>query len=267
MTFKKILRTFATIARPILLPGVIYFNRFIRGLAKFSHKTQFYLQWAVKPNPEWFDHYLDQYYKWHTSRNPLGWERGIFNLLALKPESTVLELCCGDGFNAHHFYSIRVKNILSIDFDPKAIAHAKQNFQADNVVYQCHDIRQGLPKGPFTNVIWDAAIEHFTIDEITRILNEVKQRIGKTGILSGYTIVERDDGASHDDHEYEFKSKEDLQLLLKSFFKHVVVLETVFPDRTNLYFYTSESPISFLDDFQLPVKKITSQQQEEAMIV
>lgn len=241
-----------TVFRPILLPLFLILNKGVRALARFTHKVQFYLQWAIKPNPEWFDHFLDQYYQWPEKRSPLGWERGIYNLLALSPQSKVLELCCGDGFNAYHFYSIRVDSILSLDFDPKAIQHAKRNFNANNVTYQCHDIREGLPKGPFTNVIWDAAIEHFTLEEISRILNEIKVIMGKSGILSGYTIVEREDGASHDDHEYEFKSKADLQHLLSQFFKHFVVIETEFPDRTNLYFYASEAPITFLQDFQVP---------------
>lgn len=259
----KMVRPLLVLLRPILLPFFILLNRAIRACAKFTHKAQFYLQWAIKPNPEWFDHFLDQYYQWPALRNPLGWERGIYNLLALTPRSNVLELCCGDGFNAYHFYSIRANSITSIDFDPKAIQHAKRNFKADNVTYLCQDIRQGLPKGPFTNVIWDAAIEHFTIEEITDIITQIKKIMPESGVLSGYTIVEREDGASHDDHEYEFKSKQDLHDLLKQFFKYVTVIETVYPDRTNLYFYTSQQPISFLKDFQvtnLQTKKLEENQ-------
>lgn len=264
---KQLLRQFATRFRFILLPVVIGFNRLIRVVARFSHKVQFYLQWAIKPNPEWFDHFLDQYYQWPEKQSPLGWERGIYNLLALTPRSRVLELCCGDGFNAYHFYSIRAERIHSIDFDPKAIAHAKRNFKANNVTYMCQDIRQGLPRGPFTNVIWDAAIEHFTLDEISRILNEIKQIMGPSGVLSGYTIVEREDGAQHDDHEYEFKSKQDLQSLLAQFFPHYVVIETEYPERTNLYFYASQSPITFLQDFQMPVKRVTSNAENAELLV
>jgi len=54
-----------------------------------------------------FDHFLTSYYVWPQTRTPLWLERGIFGLLAMRQGARVLELCCGDGFNAYHFYSIR----------------------------------------------------------------------------------------------------------------------------------------------------------------
>jgi SAM-dependent methyltransferase len=112
----------------------------------------------------------------------------------MKQGCKALELCCGDGFNAYFFYSIRVGSILSVDFDPKAIAYAKRNFRAENVTYQIADIRTQMPDGIFDNVVWDAAIEHFTETEIAELMANIKRRLAPAGMLSGFTIVERPDG-------------------------------------------------------------------------
>jgi len=199
----------------------------------------------MEPAPEWFDHFLDQYYVWPATRTPLWLERGVFSLLAIKPGARMLELCCGDGFNAYHFYSVRAGEIVSVDFDPDAIASAQRNFKLPNVSYRVADIRTQMPQGTFDNVVWDAAIEHFTQQEIGELLAAIKSRLAAGGVLSGYTIVERKEGKSHHEHEYEFKSKEDLQRLLAPHFRNVKVFETIYPSRHNLYFFAGEGELPF----------------------
>jgi hypothetical protein len=104
-----------------------------------------------------------------------------------------------------------------------------------------------MPEGDFNNIVWDAAIEHFAETEIADLMLQIRQRLAKkTGVLSGYTIVERDDGIKHlHQHEYEFQSKEDLERFLKPHFRNVTVFETVFPERHNLYFWASDGVIPF----------------------
>jgi SAM-dependent methyltransferase len=114
-------------------------------------------------------------------------ERGIFGSLALQ-EKHVLELACGDGFNTRNFYSLRSAYIIACDFDPKAIKTARGKNRASNIEFLLADIRTEMPEGLFENVVWDAAIEHFTPDEITKILDDIKSRLTDDGILSGYTI-------------------------------------------------------------------------------
>jgi hypothetical protein len=75
-------------------------NAFLRWLVSFTHHLQMRIEWELPPQPKWFDHYIDLYYQWHDLRNPLWLERGCFSLLALHHQARVLELCCGDGFNA-----------------------------------------------------------------------------------------------------------------------------------------------------------------------
>jgi len=226
-----------------------------RKFAAFCHKTQLNFDWTVEPSPEWFDHNCDQFYNFRVSQNPLWTERGVFGLLAIKEGANILELCCGDGFNAYHFYSIRANEILSIDFDKEAIPHALKYNQAQNVRFKLGDIRADMPEGIFDNIIWDAAIEHFTESEIDLIMKNIKIRLKPEGVLTGYTIVESPDGKSLSHHEREFKSKADLLSFFEPHFKNVKVFETIYPSRHNLYFYASDSILPFDKEWNNMVSK------------
>lgn len=213
--------------------------------AASSHKRLLAAQWRIQPQPEHFDHHIDLYYQWLQTRNPLWVERGAFGGLALHG-GDVLELACGDGFNARNFYSLRSKRVVACDFDPKAINTALRKNRAPNVEFRLADIRTNMPTGKFQNVVWDAAIEHFQPAEIDSIMLAIKERLTADGILSGYTIVERIDGTkSLHQHEYEFQSKEDLMRFLSPRFANVTVFETVYPDRHNLYFWASDGVLPF----------------------
>lgn len=231
-------------------PVIRLVNRAVRGVAAFTHRIQYLIEWGISPNPEWFDHYLDQYYLWPKYRTPWSWERGVFGLLAIRQGARVLELCCGDGFNAERFYAIRAGSITSVDFDPDAISFARRNFRAPNVTYEVADIRTGMPQGRFDNVIWDAAIEHFTEDEIRQLMTNIKARLVEGGILSGHTIVELDHGKSHHEHEYEFRSKADLLRFLQPYFRNVRIFETVYSTRHNLYFFAGDGALPFDEKWQ-----------------
>lgn len=218
-----------------------------------AHRRLMAVQWGLPPQPEHFDHQIDLYYLWLETRNSLFIERGAFGSLALRG-GDVLELACGDGFNARNFYSLRSKHVTSCDFDPSAIQTARRKNSALNVQYVLADIRNEVPGGQFDNVIWDAAIEHFTPTEIEHIMRGIKTRLKAEGILSGYTIVERQAGIkSLSHHEYEFKSKKDLLRFLQPHFKHVTVFETIYPIRHNLYFWASDGSLPFRSDWPLLV--------------
>ena len=219
-------------------------NWFMRKIVGWTHFAQYLVQWRIKPQPEWFDHFLDQYWQWSATNSGLFVERGVFSRLVLKENARLLEICCGDGFNTRHFYSNKAESIIAIDFDKDAIRHAARYNSVPNVTYVKHDIRQGLPKGPFDNVIWDAAIEHFTEQEIDAIMGQIVENLGPDGILSGYTITQSEtEQKGNELHEYEFKDAEDLRRFFTPHFKFVLVWETIYPTRHNLYFAASQSPI------------------------
>lgn len=221
------------------------------------HHRLLMVQWKITPHPEHYDHHIDLYYNWLESRNSLGWERGVYSNLVLKGKD-VLELACGDGFNARNFYSLRSNKVIACDFDPKALRTARRKNSTANVEYVLADIRYNMPNGKFDNIVWDAAIEHFTQQETALILQNIKTRLVLDGILSGYTIVEKADGTkSLSHHEYEFKSKEDLLNILEPYFKNIIVFETIYTSRHNLYFWASDGILPFMPQWTYGVKKIT----------
>jgi SAM-dependent methyltransferase len=242
----RTLGSYLAFAKPLLVAIFSAEARLSEWWTKSAHHRLYMAQWAIPPDPEFFEHKLGIYWLWEAKNSPHGVERGVFSLLAMKPGCTALELCCGDGFNAHYFYRSRVGSMLSVDFDPKAIGYAKKHFRSSNVRYQVADIRTEMPEGTFDNVIWDAAIEHFTESEITELMANIKRRLTPDGILSGFTLVERADGhLSNAHHEYEFKSKDDLARFLYPHFRNVKVFETIYADRHNLYFWASDGVIPF----------------------
>lgn len=230
--------------------AIKYLAESSRVFAANAHLLKMDYDWNIHPTPEWFDHFIDQFFQ--TNKGLSFWmERGVYNVAAVKSGGTLLEICCGDGYNAKNFYSPLVKSMISLDFDPAAIEHAKRYNQAPNIDFQCKDIRSELPAGKFDNIIWDAAIEHFNEDEISSIMKNIKLRMNKESILSGYTIVEKEDGQKHlHQHEREFRSKEDLVGFPTPHFANVRVFETIHPTRHNLYFYASDEVVPFDKDWR-----------------
>jgi hypothetical protein len=77
-------------------------------------------------------------------------------------------------------------------------------------------------------------------------MSRIKAVLSPSGTLSGYTIIELEGGVKHlHQHEYEFHNKEDLARFLTPHFKNVHVFQTVFPSRTNLYFYATDGRLPF----------------------
>lgn len=232
-----------------------------RILASYTHRVQYFVEWTGFEDPEYFDHYIDAYYLWPSTRSSLPWERGVFSAYAIQsningPEKPrVLELCCGDGFMTKYFYSLHAADITAVDFDSNAIEIAKKRNMAHNIDFKVCDIRNSLPIGKFNNIVWDAAIEHFTESEIDSIMCNIRESLTTAGVLSGYTVLEKESGEKHlHQHEYEFKSKDDLARFFSPHFTSVQILETQYPSRTNLYFFASNGVLPFLGASQLTIK-------------
>jgi SAM-dependent methyltransferase len=248
---KEIIRKTCVLLKPLLINIFEVETSVLKYLVAKAYKKLFWVTWGISGNPEFFDHHIDLFYYWQESKNSLWVERGVFGNLAIKRGGKILELACGDGFNSRNFYSYLANSVLAVDFDKNAIKTAKKKNATKNVEYILADIRSNMPIGSFDNIVWDAAIEHFTESEIEKIMEEVKKRLEeKKGILSGYTIVERREGKMLSQHEYEFKNMADLKRFFTPHFKNVIVFETIFPERHNLYFWASDGVIPFSEDWE-----------------
>lgn len=246
-TIKKLLATF------IPLNAVLWINRALRNIASAGHHLQFARQWQLATEiPHVFDPFIDLYWRWGKTLNPMSWERGIFGLLAMKPGCRQLDLCCGEGFYTQRFYSSRAGTIIGMDYNNAAIKRAKRNFSAPNIEFRVGDIRSEMPDGPFDNITWDAGIEYFTLQEIEHILSSIKLRLTPEGILSGYSLVVAHSGDQKEMSSRGQKyaaSREALGELLNRHFRHVVILRTAHADafekRINHYFFASDGSLPF----------------------
>jgi methyltransferase family protein len=251
MSVKRVIRKLITFLLPVGLVKTV--NAGLRRLAAAGHQLQYIREWRLATRvPHFFDPHIDLYWKWEQSRNPMSWERGTFGLLAMKPGCRQLDLCCGEGFHTHRFYSGRAGSVVAVDYNKEAIAVARRRFQAPNIDYRCADIRSQMPQGPFDNVTWDAGIEYFTKPEIVDILKAIKARLAPHGMLSGYSILlEQGDGAVQipDGQKFVAASRDDLGELLHSVFRNVTILRTGHADqtqrRTNHYFFASDGTLPF----------------------
>ena len=194
---KFVLRLIRSTKRYTPIVALVRWTNFgVRRFSALTHRFQFLVEWSVD-NPEYFDHNIDLYSSWHRSRESFPLERGVFSSFAISPNSNVLDLCCGDGFNSFYFYSLRAASVTAIDFDREAIRLAKHNYKAQNLTFRIGDIRTDIPSGPFDKIIWDSAVEHFTEIEIVSITEKIKSVLTPEGKLSGYAIIESSDGGKH----------------------------------------------------------------------
>jgi SAM-dependent methyltransferase len=222
----------------LLVPALRAVNARLRALSAASHHLQYKVEGFLSPSAEWFDHELDAQWQWPALGRASFLERGVLSALAIRPGAEVLELCCGDGYNAARFYAGRARRVVALDHNEHAIAHARRRHGRANVEYRLADVLGELPAGPFDNVIWDSAIHHFRLSEAATVLASAHRSLRGGGLLSGYTVIE-----PGEDYEYSrmrFARPDDLLRLLGSEFAHVAVVETTDPQRRNLYFFASD---------------------------
>lgn len=231
-------RAVRTSLRRVLLPPLRLLNRMLRRVSRVGHHFQLRVEGVLTPHAEWFDHHIDVHWQWPATGRSSFIERGVYNSLAIELGADVLELCSGDGFYTRNFYAPKARSVVAVDANREALSHARRVNRAANVRYESCDIRRSLPAGPFQNVIWDAALNHFTAEEAGDVLALVRERMAAGAVLSGYTEVE---DLPYEYRRQSFRGKEDVVALLHRSFPHVIVFETPDPQRTNLYFYASDS--------------------------
>jgi SAM-dependent methyltransferase len=224
----------------VIVPPLRWINAGVRALSAGSHHFQYKVEGLLRPSAEWFDHEIDVHWQWVAKQRSMFLERGVLNTLAIRPGGQILEMCCGDGFNAHRFYAERGAHVLAIDHNDAALRHARRFHARANVEYRGWDIRKGVPEGPFDNIIWDSAIHHFKLAEVAAILASVHRSLAADGVLSGYTVIEPGEDYSY--ARLRFTSPETLAEILGAELAHVAVLETPDALRRNLYFFASDVP-------------------------
>jgi SAM-dependent methyltransferase len=228
--------------------GRVFFNEPLRRLSteylRWFYEWDEIRRWADprKGPPEWFDHRANLY-RFSAERVPYWVERGVYGRELMFEGCRVLDLCCGDGFYAFHFYAETAAHVDAVDLDPTALAHARRWHAHPRIRYSQVDvIEDPFPNSNYDVIIWDGAIEHFTLKEQRLILDKIRDALGPHGILAGYTILGTEGELAHPRHKHEFQGRIELADVLAETFPHVATLETRYSERRNLYFRASEVP-------------------------
>lgn len=220
-------------------------NHGIRAVASSTHHLQAVIEGRFDHDQLWCDHYADLYWKLPREGDAMFLERGMFNRMILRPDADLLEIACGDGFFTRNFYGSSCRTVLATDVDPRAIAVARRNNRnnpAANIRYEVHDVRNGLPQGSFTHVIWDGAMAFLTQEDLDRAIGSIHDRVGPSGFFSGYWPVEQLDKSFV---RYRLASSDDVAAVLGRHFEHILILTTPHPERTNYYFLATDSILAF----------------------
>jgi hypothetical protein len=220
---------------------------------KLSDLTQkkMNILWGNPNPPEFFEHRMDQFYQMRSKKNTFWLERGVINKITIQENAKILELSCGDGYFAYHFYSSNNPILLDcIDIDKDAIDICNKYHSDSKISYYCEDIKIFIPKNTYTNIIWDAAIEHFSEEDIHTLIVKYKNYLEQDGLFTGYTIQKNLIGLQHPDHLCEMNDKEHLASFFTPYFKNVLILETTCSERINYYFYASDGvlPLTIKDE-------------------
>ena len=95
----------------------------------------------------------------------------IIDLLAVSPESTLLDLACGNGLLTSRL-APRVRSVTAVDYSKPLVRVARQHFHRDNIQYLIGDVgtfelARGAPR--YDCVVMIAALQFFD-DRVTSAL-------------------------------------------------------------------------------------------------
>lgn len=207
-----------------------------RKLIYIYMRLEFYREWVFsKQPPEFFKHEIDLY-SWYRTRSSMWLERGVYARQNMFKGCKVLDLCCGDGSYSFLFFSNIAGEIMAVDYEDDAIRHAKKNYSAPNIRFEKVNIlTDEIPGNGYHVIVWNAAIEHFSLANIESVFNKLKKQSVQEAFVAGYTN-KRTETLAHPEHEYEFETKAELAQFISKWLNDVQVIETWHPERENFYF-------------------------------
>lgn len=118
----------------------------------------------------------------------------------------VLDLCCGDGFYDYYFYRHKAAYVLGVDINARAIALARREHSAKNIEYAVGDILTYSFPGIYDVISCRGAIEHFTENEQSALMANVRDMLKPNGWFCGDTVAPITDNAAHK-HEWTCESE------------------------------------------------------------
>lgn len=176
-----------------------------------------------------FNHDNDLFYRF-PKYGMFGW--GLIASLNLRAiycfkRPYVLDLGCADGFYYRRFYT-HVKNLkyVGCDTDQDSLEYINRYKKNNpcNAEFLYSDFAENMPwpvdENRFTNIFWYASMHVFDDETQKNILQNIKDRLGDDGILSGSVSIKKNDW------KYcinPLDNEKQVMKLLKEYFNHVYV--------------------------------------------
>jgi cyclopropane fatty-acyl-phospholipid synthase-like methyltransferase len=113
--------------------------------------------------------------------------RDVQSKIDLKPDDSVLDLCCGNGLITRQI-AAKCKTVMAIDFSEALISIAQKYQSAPNIRYCCKSALDIGPEDlingePFTKIYMYEALQHFQPEDLAPLIS----RIGS--VCTGSTII------------------------------------------------------------------------------
>ena len=273
---KKISRRIVAFFYKPLFLIVDFFAHQSARLTSFLYYILKRLDWGNIPPTEWMDHDQDYYYQNLYTGHTFYLERGMlprmiaskffykeedYRNLNISKKLNVLDFCSGDSFISQKFFFDNSENIVSLDLDPLANARGKKRIDRYKYLNKNHhffkfdvekdNVLELLKKNnldiKFDVVLFNAAIEHFKPEELDFMFASLKEAMNSKSFIFTYTIVEDENDPHYlpDHHEMFFNNKEELEKIIKKYFKYTQSTQSMVDTRWNIYCVASNEEISF----------------------
>jgi len=192
------------------LLGALYRSQYRREWRFYSHEA-----------PHFFNHRLNGFeFVYGRDRSPFTFFRGFLALEVIRDGDHLLDIGCGDGFFSSAFFAAKCRQIDAIDVEPSAIAAAQRLNLNPRILFHLKDaVREPFPSPDYDVVVWDGAIGHFSPEDLSTVLEKIRQSISPAGIFVGSESL----GTEGSDHLQFFKDEAALASIFRPFFKHVLV--------------------------------------------
>lgn len=213
------------IIKPVLRPTALFLGEglaFISRVAgNLAARLLYFAQWRLAI-PEWFDGRL-------TQLSPGKWGNDLHhviyaNVLEVLPVGgRLLDICSGDAFIPYNVYSLKAGQIVCVDYDANAAAHARKFHSKSNIKYLNRSIFEfDGQDNSFDVVVVRGAIEHFTQAQQQQIFSLAKRLLKPGGYFCGDTPANAVDGDKLlDSHEYEWRDEQQMRAELAPVFSEI----------------------------------------------
>lgn len=131
----------------------------------------------------------------------------IFKDMIGRRVNSILDIGCGDGRITSDISDI-AKKTTGIDYDRKALIHARRLTKDKSVSYKKANVLDFKLKQKFDAILFISIIEHLTKDEARKALSRIKKHMGSNSVLILTTPINSFGRKVLEKHKHEYGFRE-----------------------------------------------------------